>query len=150
MSHDQTLHLRDRLETVLEQFEADVNLISENTTSEQAAQVRESADHLEEVLLEVKRYFVEVRNKLAEVSGIPPAKELAQLVIGASTEALSAIREVEYNLEELENKVKRQRRSTITRREIFYAELGAKEAIRKSHYILKRIAEEAEHLPDQI
>lgn len=150
MSHDQTLHLRDRLESVLEQFEADVGLLSELTTAEQLTQIRSSADKLEEILTEVKRYFIGVRDKLAEAHGIPPAKELAQLVIGASTEALSSILEAEHNLEELGTKIKRKRRSPITKDEIYYAEYGAKDAIRKSQHILKRIAEEAEHLPDEI
>jgi len=150
MSHDQTLHLRDQLERVLEQFEADVELLSELTTPEKLAQIRTSADNLEEILTEVKRYFIGVRDKLAEARGIPPAKELAQLVIGASTEALSSILEAEHNLEELSTKLKRKRRGSITKDEIYYAEYGAKDAIRKSQHILKRIAEEAEHLPDEI
>ena len=150
MSHDQTLHLRDRLERGLEQFEADVELLSELNTPEQLAKIRTSADNLEDVLTEVKRYFIGVRDKLAEIQGIPPAKELAQLVIGASTEALSSIVEAEHNFDELTSKLKRKRRSPITKDDLYYAEYGAKDAIRKSQHILKRIAEEAEHLPEEI
>jgi len=150
MSQDQTLHLRDRLEMVLEQFEADVSLLSELSTPEQLTQIRTSADNLEAILTEVKRYFIGVRDKLAETRGIPPAKELAQLVIGASTEALSSILETEHNLEELKTKLKKKRRNPITRDEVYYAEYGAKDAIRRSQHILKRIAEEAEHLPEEI
>ena len=150
MSHDQTLHLRDRLEMVLEQFEADISLLSELSTPEQLAQIRASADNLEAILTEVKRYFIGVRDKLAETRGIPPVKELAQLVIGASTEALSSILETEHNLEDLDAKLTKKRRSPIDRDQLYYAEYGAKDAIRKSQQILKRIAEEAEHLPEEI
>ena len=98
----------------------------------------------------MKNYFIDVRNQLADVHGIPPAKELAQLVIGASTEALSAIRETKHNLEELKGKIKGQRKKPLTQEELHYADFSAKVAIRKSRTILNKISERVEELPNQL
>ena len=150
MSHDHVLQLQDRLELVLEQFETEIVNIERATTGEDLQPVLEVAEHLRTILTEVKNYFVEVRNQLSNVEGIPPAKELAQLAIGASTEALSAIRETLHNLEEVKDKLKTKRKSPLTREEIHYADFSAKEAIRRSHYIIKQITEHAEELPQQV
>jgi hypothetical protein len=150
MSHDQALNLQNRLEIVLDQFEMEVANIEKIRAREELGAVLEAADHLRVVLTEMKAYFVEVRNQLSSVSGIPPAKELAQLVIGASTEALSAIRETLHYLEDVKDKMKTKRKSPLTREEIHYADFGAKVAIRKSRYIINHISEQAENLPEQL
>ena len=150
MSHDQALQLQDRLEIVLDQFEMEVTNIEKILAPEELLPILESAEHLRTVLTEVKAYFVEVRDKMTAVSGIPPAKELAQLVIGATTEALSAIRETLHYFEVVKDEMKAKRKTPLTREEIHYADFGAKVAIRKSRYIVNRISEQAEDLPEQL
>jgi hypothetical protein len=150
MSHDQALQLQDRLEILLEQFEAEVTHINNITTQEQVEALINASNQLQGILSEVKSYFIDVRNQLADIHGIPPAKELAQLVIGASTEALSAIRETQYNFEELKGKMKGKRKKPLTQEELHYADFSAKVAIRKSRSILKKISERVEDLPDQL
>ncbi|MHA2406494.1 MAG: hypothetical protein ACXACH_07060 [Candidatus Hermodarchaeia archaeon] len=150
MSHDHALQLQDRLEIVVDRFETEIANIEQTTTGEDLQSVLESAEHLRTVLADVKKYFVDVRDRLSDVGGIPPAKELAQLVIGASTEALSAIRETLHYLEDVKDMVKTKRRSPLTREEIHYADFSAKIAIRKSRYIINRISEQAEELPQQL
>lgn len=150
MSQDEALQLQDRLEMILDQFETEVANINNITTNEQLEALIEASDHLHGILSEVKNYFVEVRNQLASIHGIPPAKELAQLVIGASTEALSAIRETKHNLEELKGKIKGKRKKPLTQEELHYTDFSAKVAIRKSQTILKKISERVEELPDHL
>jgi hypothetical protein len=150
MSHDQALNLQNRLEIVLEQFELEIANIEKIHVGEELIAVLEAAEQLRVILAEVKAYFIEVRNQLSEVSGIPPAKELAQLVIGASTEALSAIRETLHYLEDVKVKMKSRRKNPLTREEIHYADFSATVAIRKSRYIINRISEQAEDLPEQL
>lgn len=150
MSHDQALQLQDRLEIVLDQFELEITNIEKIMTREDLQNVLDAAEHLRAVLTEVKTYFVEVRDQLSAVVGIPPAKELAQLVIGASTEALSAIRETLHYLEDVKDKVKGKRKTPLTREELHYADFSAKVAIRKSRYIINRISEQAEDLPEKL
>ncbi len=150
MSHDHALQLQDRLELVIDQFETQIADIEKTTTGEDLKSVLEAAEQLRVILVEVKNYFIEVRNQLSDVVGIPPAKELAQLVIGASTEALSAIRETLHYLEDVKDMLKTKRRSPLTREEIHYADFSAKVAIRKSRYIIRQISEHAEELPQQL
>ncbi len=150
MSHDQALLLQNRLEIVLDQFETEITNIEQIQTREELTPLLEAAENLRAVLVEVKNYFVEVRNQLSTTSGIPPAKELAQLVIGASTEALSAIRETLHYFEDVKEKMKGKRKIHLTREEIHYADFGAKVAIRKTRHIINRISDQAENLPDQI
>jgi hypothetical protein len=150
MSHDHALQLQDRLEIVLAQFETEIVNIEQATTGEDLQSVLEAAEHLRTSLVEVKNYFVDVRDQLSDVVGIPPAKELAQLVIGASTEALSAIRETLHYLEDVKDMLKTKRRSPLTREEIHYADFSAKVATRKSRYIINQISEHAEELPQQL
>jgi hypothetical protein len=150
MSHDQALLLQDRLEIVLDQFETELSNIEQIRTREELKPLLEAAENLRVVLIEVKTYFVDVRNQLSTTIGIPPAKELAQLVIGASTEALSAIRETLHYFEDVKEKMKSKRKTPLSREEIHYADFGAKVAIRKTRYIINRIADHAEDLPEQI
>ncbi len=150
MSHDQALNLQSRLEIVLNQFEVEVANIEKIRARDELIAVLDAAEQLRVVLTEVKAYFVEVRNQLSTVHGIPPAKQLAQLVIGASTEALSAIRETLHYLEDFRDKMKSPRKTPLTREEIHYADFGASVAIRKSHYIINRISEQAENLPEEL
>lgn len=150
MSHDQALQLQDQLEIVVEQFETEVSNIEKIMTRNQLVPVLEVAEHLRTILVEVKNYFVQVRDQLSSVTGIPPAKELAQLVIGASTEALSGIRETLHYLEDVKEKMKSKRKTPLTREEIQYADFGAKIAIRKTRYIINRISEQADNLPEQL
>ncbi len=150
MSHDQALKLQDRLEIVLDQFEMEVMNIEKITIHDELIGVLEAAEHLRTLLGEIKLYFIEVRDQLSSVSGIPPAKELAQLVIGASTEALSAIRETLHYLEDVKDKVKSRRKVPLAREEIQYADFSAMEAIRKCRYIIKKISEQAEDLPEHL
>ncbi|MFX1566624.1 MAG: hypothetical protein ACFFCH_11610 [Promethearchaeota archaeon] len=150
MSHDQALLLQDRLEIVLDQFETEITNIEQIRNREALKPLLEAAENLRAVLLEVKTYFVEVRNQLSTAIGIPPAKELAQLVIGASTEALSAIRETLHYFEDVKEKMKGSRKTPLTREEIHYADFGARVAIRKTRHIINRITDHAEDLPEQI
>jgi hypothetical protein len=150
MSHDHALQLQNRLEMVLDQFETEIANIEQTTAGEDLQSVLSAAEQLRIILAEVKNYFVEVRDRLADVTGIPPAKELAQLVIGASTEALSAIRETLHYLEDVKDMMKAKPGSSLTREEIHYADFSAKVAIRKSQYIINRISEQAEELPQQL
>ncbi len=150
MSHDQALQLQDRLELVLDQFETEVSKVETITTRKELDAILDAAEHLRTVLTEMKTYFIDVRNQLTATTGIPPAKELAQLVIGASTEALSAIRETLHYLEDVKDKVKTKRKTPLTREELHYADFSAKVAIRQSRYIIKRISEQAENLPNHL
>jgi pyruvate dehydrogenase complex dehydrogenase (E1) component len=150
MSHDQVLQLQDRLEVTVNQFETEFAEIENLTSADQLVVMIDAVGNLRTVLSEIKTYFVEVRNQLSKVHGIPPAKELAQLVIGASTEAISSLRETEHLFEELKEKLKSKRKTPIAPEEIQYADFSAKEAIRKSQYIIKKIGEQAEELPDQL
>lgn len=150
MSHDQSLDLQHRLEMVLDQFETEINQVEKIKTRVELETLLEAAKSLRTILVDVKEYFIEVRNQLSSIHGIPPAKELAQLVIGASTEALSAIRETLHYLEDVTGEKKGKGKVSITREEIHYADFSAKVAIRKSRYIIKQISEQAEELPDQL
>ncbi len=150
MSHDHVLQLQDRLESTINQFETVFTEIQKLTSSDQLKSMIAAVGNLRTVLSEIKEYFIEVRNQLSKVHGIPPAKELAQFVIGASTEAISSLRETEHLFEELKEKLKGKRKTPIAPEAIQYAEFSAKEAIRKSQYIIKKIGEHAEELPDQI
>lgn len=150
MSHDHVLQLQDRLESTVNQFETVFTEIQKLTSSDQLKSMIVAVGNLRTVLSEIKEYFIEVRNQLSKVQGIPPAKELAQLVIGASTEAISSLRETEHLFEELKDKLKGKRKTPIAPEAIHYVEFSAKEAIRKSQYIIKKIGEHAEELPDQI
>jgi len=150
MSHDQALLLQDRLEIVLNQFEMEVTNIEKITIREELMPVLEAAENFRVVLTDVKAYFIEVRNQLSTIHGIPPAKELAQLAIGASTEALSALRETLHHLEEVKEKMKSKRKAPLTREEIQYADFSAKVAIRKGRHIINRIAEQADNLPEEL
>ncbi len=150
MSHDQALELQNRLEMVLEQFENELTQVAKTTTQEELLSYHKAVENLRNVLTEVKNYFVEVRNQLAEVQGIPPAKMLAQLVIGASTEALSALRETEHYVEELKGTIKGKLKTPISREDIQYADFSAREAIRKTRYIINRISGHADNLPDHL
>jgi hypothetical protein len=150
MSHDEALLLQERLEIVLNQFDMGITNIEKITTREELVPVLEAAENLRVVLTEAKAYFVEVRNQLSTTSGIPPAKELAQLVIGASTEALSSIRETLHHLEEVKEKMKGKHKTPLTREDTQYADFSAKVAIRKSRHIINRISEHAENLPEHL
>ncbi|MFX1317923.1 MAG: hypothetical protein ACFE9D_08530 [Promethearchaeota archaeon] len=150
MSQDQALNLQNRLEIVVDQFAMEVANIEKIRAREELIAVLNAAEQLRVALTQVKAYFVEVRNQLSTVSGIPPAKELAQLVIGASTEALSAIRETLHYLEDIRDKMKSPRKTPLTLEETNYANFGATVAIRKSRYIINRISEQVEKLPEQI
>lgn len=150
MSHDQALEMQNRLEMVLEEFEHEVTQVTKATTQEELRSYHGAVENLRNVLSEVKNYFVEVRNQLAEVEGIPPAKMLAQLVIGASTEALSALREAEHYIEELKSTIKGKLKTPIPREDTQYADFSAREAIRKTRYIINRISDHADNLPDHL
>jgi hypothetical protein len=150
MSHDQALHLQNQLEIALDQFETEVSNIEKIMTRDQLKPVLEAAENLRTILAEVKTYFVQVRDQLSSVTGIPPAKELAQLVIGASTEALSGIRETLHYLEDVKDKMKSKRKTPLSREEIHYADFGATIAIRKTQHIINRISEQADNLPEQL
>ncbi|MFW9831483.1 MAG: hypothetical protein ACFFD8_06885 [Candidatus Thorarchaeota archaeon] len=150
MSHDQALDLQHRLEVVVDQFESELEKVEKITSREELNTLLDAAEALGTVLNEVKTYFIDVRNQLTNIHGIPPAKELAQLVIGSSTEALSSIRETLHYFEDLKEKLKVKRKTPITREEINYADFSARAAIRKSRYIINRISEQAEDLPEQL
>ena len=113
MSHDHVLQLQDRLESTVNQFETEFTEIQNLTSSDQLTSMIDAVGNLRTVLSEIKKYFIEVRNQLSKVHGIPPAKELAQLVIGASTEAISSLRETEHRFEELKEKLKGKRKTPI-------------------------------------
>lgn len=146
MSQHYVLELQEKIIAALEDFERELPRLGEIQTREEIQPLVDKANHLRTVLDEVRQYFIEVRSKMADVQGIPPAKELAQIVIGAVTEALSAIRETLHHLEEYQSALSSRRRKPKTLEELHYVDSSAKEAVRGSKHIIKRIEEHVEEL----
>lgn len=150
MSHDRTLQLQDQLEIVLEQYEKEFAKLGNIRTQEELQPLFDINEQLRTILQEVKTYFIEVRGNLEKVPGIPPAKELAQLVIGYSTETLMATRETLHHLEEYKLTLVSKRKKTKSREELHYTDHSSGMAIRRTRTIIKKITEFADELPDHI
>jgi len=146
MSRPQALNLQHRLEEVLEPFEQELARFEAAQTPEEVQKLLQVSQQLLTLLSEVKNYFVDVRSRVSHLPGITPEKELAQLVIGAATEGLSALREMNRHLEEYKEHLRRKRRAK-TLDELHYADFSAKEAIRRTRYIIRKIAAHADQLP---
>ncbi len=147
MSRSKILKLQNRLEAILDPFEKAMEKLAPSQSLEEIENMLQAAEELRIVLDAIRFHFREVRSLLADTSGIPPAKELAQLIIGASTEALSSLREVKLHLEEFHQKLQDKRGKSLSRDELHFAEFGAVTAIRRSHYIIKRILEHIDEIP---
>ncbi len=148
MSRAKILKLQNQLETILSPFEKAIEKISPSQSLEELETMLRTAEELRVVLENIKSHFKEVRNLLSDTSGIPPAKELAQLLIGASSEAISSLREVKHHLEDFLEKLRGKRGKTLSSDELHYAEFGSLTAIRRSHYIINRITEHLDEVPD--
>ncbi|MFX1564034.1 MAG: hypothetical protein ACFFDP_12085 [Promethearchaeota archaeon] len=148
MSHRYILELQEKIIDALENLEEELPRLGVIHTQEELQTLVEKVEQLRAVLDEVKKYFIEVRSKLTDVRGIPPAKELAQIVIGTVTEALSAIRETLLHLEEYKVALRGKRRKPKTLEELHYADSSAKEAVRATRQIMKRIEEHTEELKE--
>jgi len=146
MSRSQALNLQHRLEEALEPFEQELGRFEAVQTPEEVQRLLQVSHQLLELLQEAKNYFVDVRSRVSHIPGITPEKELAQLVIGAATEALSSLREMNHHLEEYKEHLRRKRRAK-TLDELHYATFSAKEAIRRTHYIIRKITTHADQLP---
>jgi hypothetical protein len=146
MSQHYILELQDKTTSALENFEKELAHLSKIQTREELQPLVDEANNLRKVLEELRKYFIEIRSKLANVEGIPPAKELAQIVIGAVTEALGAIRETLHHLEEYQVVFGSKRRKPKSLEELHYIDSSAKEAIRGTYRIIKRIEDHVEEL----
>ena len=147
MSRSKILKLQNQLEAILDPFEAAMEKLAPAQSLEDIEAMLQATEELRGVLDTIRFHFREVRSLLADTSGIPPAKELAQLIIGASTEALSSLREVKHHLEEFQVKLNKRGKS-LSRDELHFAESGAAIAIRRSRYIIKRITENLDEIPE--
>jgi hypothetical protein len=148
MSRAKIIKLQKQLEKILTPFENAMEGLSPNQTLEELEAMLQATRELEALLQSIKSHFQEVRNLLADTRGIPPAKELAQLIIGASSEALSSLREVQHHLEEFKiQREGRRRKRTFSADELHFAEFGSLTAIRRSHYIINKIAEHLDEVP---
>ncbi len=150
MSHQHVIELQDRLEAVLEPFEKELEQLGKISKPEELDPLNTNIENLTTILNEVKNYFKEVRDTLENIKGIPPAKELAQIVIGASTEALSALRETQHHIEEYRSAFDSKRRTRKSHEGLQYAEFSAKETIRRSRYILKTMNQHLDELPEDL
>lgn len=150
MSQDRVLQIQDRLVAVLEPFEQELSKLGKISTPTELDPLYESIKNLHTILNEIKNYFREVRATLNDVPGIPPAKELAQLVIGASTEALGALRETLHHLDEFKKALETKKRTRRSRDEFHYTDFSAMEAIRRSRNILNAINQHLESLPEKL
>jgi predicted RNA-binding protein with EMAP domain len=146
MKQHSLLDLKEKIISTLENFEKELPQIREIETQDKLQLLVEKVNHLHDVLDEVRQYFIEVRSKLSDVQGIPPAKELAQIVIGATTEALGAIRETLLHLEVIKGEIKSRGRRSKIQETLRYAESSAKEVVRGTQRIIKRIDEHAEEI----
>ncbi|MFX1563633.1 MAG: hypothetical protein ACFFDP_10055 [Promethearchaeota archaeon] len=146
MKQNNLLELKEKVIAALENFERELPSIGGIETQEKLQLLVENAKHLHEVLNEVRQYFIEVRSRLSDVQGIPPAKELAQIVIGSVTEALGAIREALHHLDEMKEEFRSGHQKSKTKEKLHYAEYSAKEAVRHTQSIIKRIDEHAEEI----
>lgn len=148
MSRKQIIKLQSQLEAILNPFEKAMEKLSPTHSLEEIEEMLQATIELENLLASIKSHFQEVRNLLSEVQGIPPAKELAQLIIGASSEALSSLKEVQLHLEEFKLRIKDKRRKrSFSPDELHFAEFGSLTAIRRSHYIINKIAEHLDEVP---
>jgi len=146
MKQHSLLDLKEKIIATLENFEKELPQIHGIETQDKLQLLVEKLNHLRDVLDEVRQYFIEVRSKLSDVRDIPPAKELAQIVIGATTEALGDIRVTLLHLEDIKEAIKSKRRRSKIQETLHYAESSAKEAVRGTQRIIKRIDEHAEEI----
>ncbi len=149
MSRSKILKLQKQLEANLIPYEKIMEKLAPSQSLEELEAMLQANKELSDILESIKSHFKEVRNLLLDTSGIPPAKELAQLIIGASSEALSSLREVYHHLEDFHSKLKDKRRpKTLSQDELHFAEFGSLTAIRRSRYIINKIAEHLDEVPE--
>jgi hypothetical protein len=150
MTRSKILKLQSQLGATLKPFEQAMEKLAPSMTLEDVEPMLQATLEIRGVLDTIKSYFIEVRNLLTDTIGIPPAKELAQLIIGASTESISSLREVQHHLEEFQEKLKRGRKKPISQDELHFAEFGSLTVVRRSHYIINKISEHIDELPADI
>jgi hypothetical protein len=147
MSHQHVEQLLERLKGALDALENEFAQLGTMDNVEEVQHLLGTINDLHGALTEAKGYFSEVRSSFAQGTGIPPAKELAQLVIAGATEALGAIRETQHHLQEYQATLSGKLRVRKTLDELHYANFAAKEALRGTRYIIKRMADFLEELP---
>jgi ABC-type transporter Mla subunit MlaD len=141
MSDKQVTQMLEQLKDALAEFEKETNNLSAITTLEQLPPVAKANARLQQLLGEAKQYFTEVRASIPHEAGIPPAKELAQLVIGGATEAYRATRETEGYLQQLQTRFASKVRFLKGSDDLRLLDLSTKEALRGTHYIIKRMTD---------
>jgi hypothetical protein len=149
MSHQQVQQLLERLKGALDALEQELADLGTIDDVEEIKHLLATTERLREVLTEAKGYFGEIRSGFAPGSGISPAKELAQLVIAGATEALGSIRETQHHLQEYQATLGAKVRALKTLDDLHYADFAAKEALRRTHYIIKRLTSFLEELPKE-
>jgi len=141
MTDKQVTRMLEELREALAAFEKEFTNLSAVSKVEQLQPVIDANNRLQELLTEAKTQFSEVRSSIPHEAGIPPAKELAQLVIGGATEALRATRETQQYLQEFHESLGSKLRSLRTSDELRLADLSAREVERATRYIIKRMTD---------
>ena len=147
MTDKQVNRMLEQLRDAAGNFEKQTSDLKAITTVEQLQPLIKANTRLQEVLTEAKTYFTEVRSSIPHEAGIPPAKELAQLVIGGATETLRATKETQQYLQELQTNLSRKLRSLRSSDALHFLEFSTKEVLRGTRYIIKRITDFLEPPP---
>jgi septum formation inhibitor MinC len=149
MTDKQVTRMLEELREAFEAFEKEFANLSAISKVEQLQPLVDANNRLQELLTEAKAHFSEVRSSIPHEAGIPPAKELAQLVIGGATEALRGTKETQQHLQEFQESLGSKLRSLRTSDAVRFADLSAKEVQRATRYIIKRMTDFLEKPPKQ-
>jgi len=141
MTDKQVLRMLEELREALAAFEKEFANLSAISKAEQLQPLVDTNNRLQELLTEAKAHFSEVRSSIPHEAGIPPTKELAQLVIGGATEALRATKETQQYLQEFQESLGSKLRSLRSSDEVRLADLSAREVERATRYITKRMTD---------
>ena len=147
MTDKQVTRMLEELREALAAFEKEFANLSAISKVEGLQPLVDANGRLQQLLTEAKAHFSEVRSSIPHEAGIPPAKELAQLVIGGATEALRATRETQQYLQEFQESLSSRLRSFKTSDELRLADISAKEVERATRYIIKRMTDFLEKPP---
>lgn len=147
MTDKQVTRMLEELKEALASFEKEMGNLNTISTLEQLQLLMDANSRLQEHLSEAKVHFSEVRSSIPHEAGIPPAKELAQLVIGGATEALRATRETQQYLQELQANRGSKLRSLRSSDELRLLDASTKEVLRGTRYIIKRMTDFLEKPP---
>lgn len=147
MPDKQVARMLEDLKEALAGFEKALGNLSPASTVEHLQLLMEANSRLQEHLSEAKSHFSEVRSSIPHEAGIPPAKELAQLVIGGATEALRATKESQQYLQDLHANMGGKLRSLRSSDELRLLDFSTKEVLRGTRYIIKRMTDFLEKPP---